>query len=95
MQGKREHLLLERLLEIVSVRQAFADTQARLKRQLGWLIDLEHLLDLPEPFSPSLETANQVCQAVKAYLDQLGRLAVDEDDQAIAQHIIQTFHNRW
>jgi hypothetical protein len=56
---------------------------------------LEHLLDLPEPFSPSLETANQVCQAVEAYLDQLGRLAVDEDDQAIAQHIIQTFHNRW
>jgi len=95
VRGKRGHPLLKRLVEITSVRQAFASTQARIKRQWGWLIDLEHLLDLPDPFYPSLETADAVRRDVKAYLDKLGQMVLDETDLAVAQHIIQTFHNRW
>lgn len=75
--------------------RTFASTQAQIKRQWDWLIELEHLLDLPEPFSPSLETANEVRRNVKAYLDKLGQMVLDKTDQAVAQHITQTFHNRW
>jgi hypothetical protein len=59
------------------------------------LITLEERLALPEPFQPSPETAAQVRQAVQAYLDELKQMNLDEADQAVVEHIIQTFCHRW
>lgn len=93
--GKRGHPLLERLLGVGAVRQAFAATQTRLQRQREWLVELEHRLDWPEDFQPSPKTADQVRHKVQTYLDQLATEATDETDQEVAQHIGQTFRNRW
>ena len=79
----------------VAVRQTFVRTQARLQRQLEWLGELDKRLEWPEDFHPSTATAEQVRQEVQSYLDQLDTLALEETDRQVAQHIQQTFHNRW
>jgi hypothetical protein len=58
-------------------------------------VDLEHLLALPDPFQPSTELADRVRRDVKTYLDELERKDLDEEDRSVAQHLIQTFRNRW
>jgi hypothetical protein len=62
---------------------------------LEWLGELEKRLDWPEDFHPSAHTAEQVRQDVQDYLDQLDTLDLDETDRQVAQHIQQTFRNRW
>jgi hypothetical protein len=76
----------------------FTDQVARLRRQRQWLIDLEHLLDpTPQP-DQSLPTSQSVAQAVDGYLvDLMVQVTpeLDEEDQLVATHIVQTFRNRW
>jgi hypothetical protein len=65
-----------------------------LAQQRQWLIDLEHLLDPPEPSPNGAAVANQVDK----YLVEL-RAAVtatgDEFDHQAVHQIDQTFRNRW
>jgi hypothetical protein len=79
----------------LAVRQPFAEIYSRLARQLGWLTELEDLLDVPEPFQPSPKLADQVRRKVKTYLNKLKRMNLDGTDRAVVQHITETFHNRW
>jgi hypothetical protein len=90
---KGDHLLLRRLLIIVSRRLPFAAPAARYRRQRQWLIDLEHLLD---PDSDPPKTSARVRQAVDDYLiDLITRSTHDADDQRVADHIHQIFRSFW
>lgn len=93
MSKKGDHLLLRRLLIIVSRRLPFAAPAARYRRQRQWLIDLEHLLD---PDSDPPKTSARVRQAVDDYLiDLITRSTHDADDQRVADHIHQIFRSFW
>lgn len=64
----------------------------RLRRQRDWLIELQRLLE-PKPEHSDGQTVEQ---EVDRYLNQLAQDdSLDETDQAIAQHIVTTFRNRW
>lgn len=67
-----------------------------MQRQRQWLIDLQRLLK-PSPEKPGGQpTGQEVKTAVDRYLLELNqRTDLDETDQAIAQHVITTFHNHW
>jgi len=71
---------------------------AQLRCQRQWLIDLEHLLDPPEPSDQPPPTSQSVTQAVDRYLTKLLAQVTadrDEEDQRVAAHIDQTFRERW
>ena len=64
----------------------------RLRRQRDWLIELQRRL---EP-KPENSDGQAVERQVDRYLNQLAQDdSLDETDQAIAQHIVMTFRNRW
>lgn len=89
---------MRRLIKVVDCRLPFAEQVAQLRRQRQWLIDLEHLLDLPEQPDQAKPSGQRVAQAVDRYLtDLLEQVAAgsDEEDQRVAAHINQTFRNRW
>lgn len=70
---------------------------ACLERQRGWLVDLQRLLKpTQEQESDPKPTAQDIQTKVDRYLVKLPQ---DDDlaeiDQAMAQHIITTFRNRW
>jgi hypothetical protein len=78
------------------VREPFAAHYARLERQLNWLIDLQRLFEPTYGAPAQPPTGAEVSTRVDDYLRQLsGRTDLDETDAAVAQHIIQTFRNRW
>jgi hypothetical protein len=91
-------VLLRRLIKIAGCRLPFADQVTQLRRQRQWLIDLEHLLALPEkPGQPPL-TSQSVAQDVDHYLTELLAQVMadtDEEDQRVAVHINKTFRERW
>jgi hypothetical protein len=67
-----------------------------LTRQRDWLIDLQRLLAPTTKKSDPKPTGQGVKTEVDRYLIQLSKRSdLDETDQAIAQHIITTFRNRW
>lgn len=67
----------------------------RIRRQLGWLIELTTLLE-PEDESGRPRRTRQVKQEVQAFLAKLEQdTAMDAQDAAVAQHVIQTIRNRW
>jgi hypothetical protein len=74
-------------------RLPFAERVERYRRQRGWLIDLEHLLD-PEQEPP--KTSARVSQAVDRYLANLTTSsALDAEDRRVADHINQVFRSFW
>ena len=80
----------------MAVREPFTAQAVRSERQLKWLIDLQRLLD-PTTGTPSHPpTGAEVSARVDEYLCALSQRAdLDETDRAVAQHIVQTFRNRW
>jgi hypothetical protein len=68
-----------------------------LERQRDWLIDLQRRLKpAQEKKSDPKPTSQQIEIRVDRYLVELDQdNDLDETDQAIAQHIITTFRNRW
>jgi hypothetical protein len=74
-------------------RLPFAERVERYRRQRGWLIDLEHLLD---PEQEPLKTGARVAQAVDRYLADLTTSStLDAEDRHVADHINQVFHSFW
>lgn len=63
-------------------------------RQLQWLIDLEHLLEVHEPPSAAAEVADQVDRYLSELVVSVATTG-DELDQKAAAQIVQTFRNRW
>ena len=77
---------------------AFAGQVEQLRKQRQWLIDLEHLLDPPDPSDQPPLTSQEVSQQVDRYLVELLRIVAassNENDQRVAGHINETFRNRW
>lgn len=68
-----------------------------MERQRDWLIDLQRRLKpAQEKKSDPKPTSQQIEIRVDRYLVELDQdNDLDETDQAIAQHIITTFRNRW
>ena len=94
MPGKRGHRLLRQLIQIADLRLTFVAQRDQFVRQRQWLIDLDRLLDPLEPPASGLAVAQQV----QAYLEhlQLSQAAnADAWDRQVADHIVQTFRNRW
>jgi hypothetical protein len=84
------------LLKLAGLHRRYAAQADQLQRQRRWLIDLQRLLN-PPPEKPGAQpTGQEIKTAVDRYLIELNqRNDLDETDQAIAQHIITTFRNRW
>lgn len=81
------------MIVLTQRRQPFASRVERYRRQRQWLIDLEHLLD-PDRCPP--KTRAGVAQAVELYLLDLTRhLAIDPEDQVVADHINRIFRSFW
>jgi hypothetical protein len=82
------------LLRIASLHQLYADQVTRLKRQQGWLIDLQRLLK-PSQEGEASTTSQQIETKVDRYLVKLAQQDMDEIDRPVAEHITTTFRNRW
>ena len=82
------------MLKIASLHQLYADQVTRLKRQQGWLIDLQRLLK-PSQECETSTTSQQIETKVDHYLVKLAQQDLDEIDRPVAEHIITTFRNRW
>ncbi len=82
------------MLKIASLRQPYADRVTRLKRQQGWLIDLQRLLKPDQEFEAPM-TSQQIETNVDQYLVKLAQRDLDEIDRSVTEHIITTFRNRW
>lgn len=78
------------------LREPFTAQYVRFERQRQWLIDLARLLDPTTGSPPQPPTGAEVSARVDAYLRTLSRRPdLDETDRTVAQHLIQTFRNRW
>jgi hypothetical protein len=76
----------------VALYRTYTVQLARLRRQRDWLIELQRLLK-PKPENSD---SKAVERQVDRYLNQLAQDdSLDGTDQAIAQHIVTTFRNRW
>jgi hypothetical protein len=65
------------------------------RQQLGWVIELAHLLRAEED-SGQARAVPQVKRELKAFLSSLAQAtATDPVDAPVARHLIQAAHNRW
>lgn len=82
---------------MLRVRQPFRARYRSLKRQQGWLRDLERCFD-PAPFGWQQARASEVKRQVKALLSQVqaaGEQSRDGQERAAAQHFCATVRRRW
>jgi hypothetical protein len=88
--------VLDQLLAVVQRRRPFAAQYQRLKRQQGWLVELDRRLDPPERVNQPRPTRREIKRQVKQYLVELEQHAqtCPEDAEAVA-HICSTFRQRW
>jgi hypothetical protein len=83
------------LLAVVQRRQPFTRQYRQLKRQQGWLVELERRLDPDEGAQPP-PTRRRVQQQVEEFLEHLEQHAQDHpEDAAVVTHICTTFRQRW
>ena len=88
-------MLLHRLIKIIDCRLPFAPEVIRLREQRQWLIDLEHLLDPEHQAKHAPVNSRTVARTVETYLKNLVAQLTDPEDQQVAQHIDQSFRERW
>jgi len=87
---------LEQLLAMVQHRQGFAAQYRQLKRQRGWLVELERRLDPPDNEGQPRPTPRRIQQQVKDFLVQLEQHAqCHPQDAAVVAHISTPFRHRW
>ena len=95
MSKKEDHPLLGHLLEAATIDRQYIDADHRHRSQLGWLIELAHLLRLADE-TGQRRKARQVKREVKEFLERLEKdTANDPADALVAQHLIKTLRNRW
>jgi hypothetical protein len=83
------------LLAVVQHRQPFTRQYQQLKRQLGWVVELERRLDPDEGTQPP-PTRRRVQQQVEELLEHLEQQAqAHPEDAAAVTHIRATFRQRW
>jgi hypothetical protein len=82
------------LIQITDLRLTFVAQRDQFVRQRQWLIDLDRLLAPLEPPASGLVVAQQV-QAYLEHLQVSQAANADAWDRQVADHIIQTFRNRW
>ena len=81
---------------MVQRRQPFSTRYRQLKRQRGWLVELERRLDPPDSEGQPRPTARHIQQRIKEFLAQLAEHAqAHPTDAAVVTHITQTFEQRW
>jgi hypothetical protein len=87
---------LEQLLAVVALRQPFAARYRQLKRQRGWLVELDRRLDPPDIEGRLRPTGPQVKRQVKEFLAQLAHHAhACPQDARVVAHICASFRQRW
>jgi hypothetical protein len=87
---------LEQLLAVVQLRRPFAPHYRQLKRQRGWLVELDRRLDPSEDERHPRPTCRRVERQVKEFLAQLEQHAQDyPQDADVVAHICATFAQRW
>jgi hypothetical protein len=82
------------LIQVTDLRLSFVAQRDQLVRQRQWLIDLDRLLDPLEPPASGLAVAQQV-QTYLEHLQVSQATHADAWDRQVANHIVQTFRNRW
>jgi hypothetical protein len=86
---------LEALLAVVQRRQPFTRQYRQLKRQQGWLVELERRLAPDEATQPR-PTCRRVQRQVEEFLVHLEQHAQSHPaDAAVVTHICATFRQRW
>lgn len=81
---------------MVALRHASASRYRQLKRQWGFLVELERRLDPPEITGRPRPTCQQVQRQVKEFLVQLEQHAQDyPPDAQVVAHICAAFRQRW
>jgi hypothetical protein len=81
---------------VVQLRCSFSAQYRQLKRQRGWLVELERRLDPPEVEGQPRPTCQQVQRQVKEFLAQLEQHAQACPPEAkVVRHICTTFRQRW
>jgi hypothetical protein len=87
---------LDQLLAVVALRHPLAASYRQLKRQRGFLVELEHRLDPPDIEGQPRPTCRGVKRRVKEFLAQLEQHAQDcPPDAGVVAHICATFRHRW
>lgn len=95
MSKKGASPLLGRLLKAVDRRIPFKVQVKALRRQIQWLFDLNHLMELEQKTKP---TSHSVSQAVDLYLKNLLNEVQQSgmaEDQEFANQINKTFRSLW
>lgn len=88
--------MLDQLLAVVQQRQPFATQYRQLKRQRGWLVELEHRLDPADETGRARPTRRTIQRQVKDFLAQLEQHAQGHpEDAAVVAHLCATFRQRW
>jgi hypothetical protein len=87
---------LDQLLAVVQRRRSFTAEYRRLKRQHGWLVELDRRLDPPEQAGQLRPTRRDIQRLIKEFLADLEHHAqtCPEDADAVA-HLCATFRQRW
>jgi hypothetical protein len=92
---KADHPLLGYLLAAATVYRDYLAAARRTRRQLGWVVELAHLLRTQDDAGQPRQ-ARQVKREVKAFFEQLERdTAADPQDASMAQHLIRAIRSRW
>jgi hypothetical protein len=81
---------------VVQRRLPFTPRYRQLKRQRGWVVELEHRLDPPTGEGLPRPSGQQVRQRVKTFLAELRQHSEHHpQDAAVVAHISKTFAQRW
>ena len=95
MSKKGASPLLGRLLKTVDRRLPFKVQIAALRRQIQWLFDLNHLMELEQKPKPTCQSVSQAVDLyLKNLLNEMQQVGTDED-QEFASQIDKTFRSLW
>jgi len=87
---------LDQVVSVVQQRHPFAAQYRQLKRQHGWLVELERRLDPAEAVGQSRPTQRTIHRQVKDFLAHLEPPAHRlPEEAAVVTHSCSTFRPRW
>lgn len=87
---------MDALLAVVQRRQPFTAQYRQLKRQRGWLVELDRRLDPPDEDGQPRPTRRNIRRQVKEFLAELEQYArCHPEEAAVVTHLCATFRQRW